>query len=53
MTDTQMLHIFETLQKYFDFKNAPKEKTFELNPISLTPEKIQLLKDWNFTHVTM
>lgn len=53
MSVAQMENIFSHLQKYFDFRNAPIEKTFELNPILLSEEKIETLKKWNFTNVTM
>lgn len=53
MTSVQMEILFSNLQKYFDFKNFPTEKTFELNPILLTEEKIEVLHKWNFTNVTM
>lgn len=53
MSTEDMNRIFSQLQKYFDFKNIPIEKTFEFNPILMTFDKIDILKDWNFTNVTM
>ncbi|MCK4521732.1 MAG: radical SAM protein [Nanoarchaeota archaeon] len=53
MSLKQMKRIFNELQKYFDFKNKIKEKTFELNPLHITNEKIELLNKWNFTNLTI
>lgn len=49
----QLQKIFEELQKNFDFCNDPSEKTFEFNPLHLTSDKIDLLKEWKFTHITI
>lgn len=47
----EMKLIFNLFQKYTKFKEC-KEKTFEMNPIQITEEKLNLLKEWNFTHIT-
>jgi coproporphyrinogen III oxidase-like Fe-S oxidoreductase len=53
MTLEQMERVFGELQHSFDFRNSVKEKTFECNPWHITKARMQLLIDWNFTHVTL
>ena len=53
MSLDQMDAVFKELQHSFDFRNSVKEKTFEFNPWHITKEKLQLLMDWQFTHVTV
>ncbi|MBL7050536.1 radical SAM protein [Candidatus Woesearchaeota archaeon] len=53
MSSTQMKKLFEEFQKHFDFKNKPLEKTFEMNPLYITDEKLSLLSHWKFTHTTI
>lgn len=53
MSLSNMEKLFQRLQKYFDFKDSVLEKTFEFNPILMTKEKLDLLKQWNFTNITM
>ncbi|MFC1741266.1 radical SAM protein [Nanoarchaeota archaeon] len=51
MTIKQMEKIFEKFQEYFDFRSV-RYKHFELNPLSATDEKIDLLLKWNFTRMS-
>lgn len=51
MTCEQMERVFRELQGCFDFREV-QEKHFEFNPISATDDKINLLLEWNFTHMT-
>jgi hypothetical protein len=53
MSLAQMDRVFRELQGCFDFRNCVKEKTFECNPRHVTEERLQVLIDWNFTHVTI
>lgn len=53
MSLAQMDTVFNKLQNTFDLRNSVKEKRFEFNPWHVTEEKLQLLGDWNFTHVTL
>ena len=53
MSLDQMELVFKELQRGFDFRNSVKEKTFEFNPWHITKAKLQLLMDWQFTHVTL
>jgi len=53
MSLAQMKGVFNELQNTFDLRNSVKEKRFEFNPWHVTDEKLQLLRDWNFTHVTI
>jgi len=53
MSLEQMDSVFTELQRSFDFGNSVKEKTFEFNPWHVTEARLQLLADWNFTHVTI
>jgi hypothetical protein len=53
MSLDQMDAVFKELQQNFDFRNSVKEKTFEFNPWHITEERLQLLMDWQFTHITL
>jgi hypothetical protein len=53
MSLDQMDAVFKEFQHSFDFRNSVKEKTFEFNPSHFTQPKLQLLMDWQFTHVTL
>ncbi len=47
-----LFEIFSYLNKYIDFSKII-EKTFELNPESVTQEKIQILKDFSFNRISL
>jgi len=46
-----MKRIFNELQDNFNFKNV-REKHFEFNPIDVTENKINLLMEWGFSHLS-
>ena len=50
-TEDQWDNIFQTFNKFFDFKNIP-EKVFELNPRMTTDKMLDLLISWKFTNLT-
>lgn len=51
MTLDEMKTVFMELNKHFDFKGTP-EKQFESNPLTISEEKIDILNEWGFTHLT-
>ncbi len=53
MSLAQMNDVFNELQQTFDLRNSVKEKRFEFNPWHITEPKLQLLRDWNFTDITI